>query len=94
MVGILGTQQDPIGAAGTTLPFLAGRWAAQAFFPPQPLDLLVVDPSPDQADDDWRALLEKSEQSMGYVPNYTMVFGLHPQALPVGEVWCPASAAA
>ena len=37
-------------------------------------------PSPDQADDDWRALLESTEQSMGYVPNYTKVFGIHPEA--------------
>jgi hypothetical protein len=42
VVGILGTQQDPLGAARATLLVLAGRWAAQAFFSPQTLELLVV----------------------------------------------------
>lgn len=37
-------------------------------------------PPPDHADEDWSAVIEKAEQSMGYLPNYLKLYGLHPAA--------------
>jgi uncharacterized peroxidase-related enzyme len=36
--------------------------------------------SPGDMGDDWRAMLERTEQALGYVPNYTKLFAHRPEA--------------
>lgn len=37
-------------------------------------------PPVDQDDEEWRALVESAEQTLGYLPNYLRLYSLHPEA--------------